>query len=78
MKLDVVAWSTTISALAKAGQWQLAEKKIQQMKQSGCQPNIVTYSSLIKAYGDVGLWNKAESVFKLMLQEGIRYLSLPH
>lgn len=75
MKLDVVAWSTTISALAKAGQWELAEQKFQQMKQNGCQPNIVTYSSLIKAYGDVGLWEKAENVFKAMLQTGIRLLS---
>lgn len=78
MKLDVVAWSTAISALAKAGQWELAEEKFKQMKQNGCQPNIVTYSSLIKAYGDVGLWEKAEAVFKSMLQRGIRYPSSPH
>ena len=77
MKLDVVAWSTTISALAKAGQWALAEEKFEQMRQSGCEPNIVTYSSLIKAYGDVGLWEKAESAFKSMLQRGIRYPSPP-
>ena len=77
MKLDVVAWSTTISALAKAGQWELAEKKFLQMKTSGCQPNIITYSSLIKAYGDVGLWEKAEAVFKSMLQTGIKYPSPP-
>ncbi len=72
-KLDVVAWSTTISALAKAGRWELAEQIFESMQQEGCTPNIVTYTSLMKAYGNAGLWEKAEATFKLMLKRGLRY-----
>ena len=49
VSVNVITYSSLISACEKAGRWELALDLFGEMHREGCKPNVVTYNSLIAA-----------------------------
>ncbi|KDD74803.1 hypothetical protein H632_c1064p1, partial [Helicosporidium sp. ATCC 50920] len=72
VQANTFTYSALISALAKSGQWELAEHYFYELK--GCagddprtQPNTVTFSALINAYEKGGQLDRALQAFQAQL-----------
>ncbi|GBG84673.1 hypothetical protein CBR_g39048 [Chara braunii] len=69
---DAMVWNTVADACARAGQWRLVARLIDQMQSVGVKPTVVTYAVVIKALGSTGRWKMAWARFAEMLSAGIK------
>jgi pentatricopeptide repeat domain-containing protein 1 len=72
VKPNVFTYSALVTAYEKGGQWERAERAIEEMQAAaGLQPNQTTYSSLISAYASGGEWQRAEAALDAMQEAGV-------
>ncbi|PSC68549.1 Pentatricopeptide repeat-containing mitochondrial [Micractinium conductrix] len=76
MQPNTFSYSALISALARAGRWQEAERYFSDLRalaerQPEMRPNTVTYAALISAYEKGGELERALSAFRQQLAEGV-------
>jgi pentatricopeptide repeat protein len=57
-----VTFNSLITALAQGAQWEKAQEVFEQMRASGCRPDVVTYTALISALEKGGQWRLALEV----------------
>ncbi|CAN0454625.1 unnamed protein product, partial [Discosporangium mesarthrocarpum] len=71
---DAHCFNAAISACAKvrAGQWQEAERLVQEMQRQGLSPDHYTYNSLTNAYASSGQWKRALATLQEMRDSGVR------
>merc|ERR1719172_147931 len=69
---DVVTYNTIVSAHAKLGQLDRAERFVRQMEDAGVKPNLVTFLSLAQAQSRAGLPENVMQTISHMLKRGIR------
>lgn len=65
-ELDVVAYTTLMGVLCRAGRLNKARKLLKEMKNSQYRPDYVTYNTLIDKYGGSGNVDAAWEVWKEM------------
>lgn len=71
--LNVYAYTSLISALARSRNFKQALGFFEQMKEEGPQPSLVTYNVIIDLYGKKGRsWDKILELFTEMRAQGIR------
>ena len=62
--MELISYSSTISACEKGGQWEKALHLFQEMKHNGIEPNIISYIATIGACEKGGQWEKALYLFQ--------------
>jgi pentatricopeptide repeat domain-containing protein 1 len=66
-------WKPLVAECAAAGgQADKACEVFEQMKYTGCRPDVVTYSALISAYNRSGQWHSAVRTFEQMQQHNCK------
>lgn len=65
-------WKLVAQCAAAGGQTDKACEVFEQMKYTGCRPDVVTYSALISAYSRSGQWHSAVRTFEQMQQHNCK------
>ena len=71
-KMDVITWTSIISAYGQSGLVKQMEELFERMKCTQTRPNVFTWTAVIAAYGQSGYVEKIKVAYKEMQRGGVK------
>ncbi|CAJ1394812.1 unnamed protein product [Effrenium voratum] len=68
-KPNLISFNTALSAVARAGAWQIALRLLQRIEMALMDPNVISFTSTMESCTAGGAWEKSLQVFQAMLKE---------